>query len=84
MKKSELKQLIKNILQEQEVGGRRNMRPAGIARPPQKGGRMRPPQGTSRKQTGGGNIICVCADGTTCSGKFRPAHGDYDCSCCPK
>ena len=70
MKKSELKELIKNILKEQGAGPRPSMN---------KGMKMR---GTLRKQTGGGNIMCVCANGSTCRATYIESTGQYDCSCC--
>ena len=40
--------------------------------------------GMSRSQEGGGGFKCVCANGTTCPGKWLDASGSWDCSCCTK
>lgn len=79
MKKSELKELIKNILQEQGAGPRPSMPNFHKS----KRRKMKPPQGTSKKPPGG-SYMCICADGTKCPGTFRPQDGAWDCSCCPK
>tara|TARA_R110002020_G_scaffold6422_16_gene27380 strand:- start:458 stop:739 length:282 start_codon:yes stop_codon:yes gene_type:complete len=93
MKKSDLKELIKSIIKEQgprpanqSPMGQMNIpgggRPKSNPRPANRRG-SRPIQ--PKKQIGGGgNYTCVCANGTTCPGKFMPASGAYDCSCCTR